>query len=653
MGVFYILTGSSFHLIQRFTSFLIVLMFATFLIWVFKRHLTFKSLVIYQLIPLIILISLGNWMIAIPKFPLEFPQNFTGILEWASKMPTVGMAFFTYGGSIVSLQGLIFFYHELIVVTSFIWILWLCFTYNKSRRIVAWTILTLSLASLSIINEAFIPLSLPAMALVIFCREFPFKNLISKKTILSITILCFILAGLIIFQGGVPTELLTGKRSEYPTLQFFPDKKKVFVHNAIFDNYNNLVRLENIDLQTYQLQQQASRLFLPTKEKWLPFIWFHPGIIYFYIANLIICLLLFVFKQRKKLLICLSLIMPAICASLIYNLTFALSNYSSRLIGFTYSFLGASIVLFIVWTLEYFVKNKKSKFLSILMVFLTLWLTIPSFFPNLAWFLTSGEKSNKLIIPDSSTVNATEEWIVKNLPYNARLLFLSNLSPSPQTNVGIFIPIWVGEHKDYSMDYSPQYFDVIYTLNPTTMKEFKMTHMLIDSQAYSKLPEIRKEQLNSSKYFTPIYSTTNDLSNQQGEKLFRINDAYINEASDLPGTFKEIDTVIIPKKAKIYIDTSYEGIENKAQWERLKRPLIFALKDRNLYFKDALPGYNNQPYTHQEVKIAGSEPSRSTDYDYLVLSYANNPKNVCDCEAEIVWKGFDDFIFIWKVLKKS
>lgn len=411
MGVFHTLTGSSFHLIQRFTSFLIVLMLSTFLIWVFKRHLTFKSLVVYQLVPLMILISLGNWMIAIPKFPLELPQNFTGILEWASKMPTVGMAFFTYGGSIVSLQGLIFFYHELIVVASFIWILWLCFTYDKSRRIGAWTVLTLSLASLSIINEAFIPLSLPAIALVIFCREFPFKNLISKKTISSFIILFFLLAGLIIFQGGVPTGLLTGKRSEYPTLQFFPDKKKTFVHNAIYDNYHNVISLENTNLQTYQIQQQASRLFLPTKEKWLPFIWFHPGVIYFFIANLIICLLLFVFKQRKKLLICLSLIMPAICASLIYNLTFSLSNYSSRLIGFTYSFLGASIVLFIVWTLEYFVKNKKSKFTSILMIFLTLWLTIPSFSPNLAWFLTDREKNNKLITPDSSTVNAPEDRI--------------------------------------------------------------------------------------------------------------------------------------------------------------------------------------------------------------------------------------------------
>lgn len=54
------LTGSTFDLIQRSTAFLIVLSFSTFLIWVFKRHETIKSLLIYQLIPFIILITLGN-----------------------------------------------------------------------------------------------------------------------------------------------------------------------------------------------------------------------------------------------------------------------------------------------------------------------------------------------------------------------------------------------------------------------------------------------------------------------------------------------------------------------------------------------------------------------------------------------------------------
>ena len=642
MGVFHALTGYTFDLIQRSTSFLIVLMLATFLTWVFKRHQTFKSLLTYQLIPFIILITLGNWMIAIPKFPLEFPQNFTGILDWASRMPSANISFSVYGGSILSLTDMVFFYHEMIVITSFIWILWLTFTYSKNRRIISWTILTISLASLSIINEVFIPLSLPSVVLVIICRELPFKNLLSKKGFFTAVILFFTLTGLIIFQGGVPTGLLTGKKSEYPTLQFFPDKKKIFVHNAIYDNYNNVVSLENTDWQTYQLQQQDSRLFLPTQEKWLPLIWFHPGIIYFYIANLTICFLLFVFKQKRKLLICLSILIPALSGTLIYNLSFSLSNYSGRIIGYTYSFLGANIVLFLVWTLEYLVK-KGSKLLSILMVFFTLWLVIPSFFPTLATFLTRGEKNNKLINPEQSTVNATENWIIKNLPYDARLLFLSN-SPSPQTNIGVFIPIWPGGYKSYSMDNSPEYYDLIYSLNPTTIKEFKMTHIVIDSQAYSKLPEIRRKQLGSDEYFSPLYSAN-------GESVYKINDKYVNGVSDLPGTFKEIDTAIIPKIAKVYIDISYQGLEKRGQLEGLIRALTFALKDRSMFFNMALPGYNNQFYTHQEIKISGSEPSRDIDYDYLVLSYVNNPKNVCDCEAEIVWKGFDDLIFIWKVLK--
>lgn len=370
-------------------------------------------------------------MIAIPKFPLEFPQNFTGILNWIAKMPAVNISFEVYGGSIVSLKDMVFFYHEMIAITSFIWTVWLAFTYDKSRRIIGWTILTLSLASLSIINELFILISLSVTALVIFWREFPFKDLLSKKVILATIVLFFIFSGLVIFQGGVPTGLLTGKKSENPTLQFFPDKKKIFVHNVIYDNYYNITSLGNTNWQTFQIQQQGSRLFLPTKEKWLPFIWFHPGIVYFYIINFTICLLLFISKQRKKLFICLNLLIPAICLSLIYNLSFSLSNYSSRLIGLTYSFLGANLVLFLVWTLEYLVNNKR-RFWSLLMLFFILWLVVPSVFPTLATYFTSERKYNKLITPDLSTVNATEEWITKFLPYNARLLFLSNASPHPE-----------------------------------------------------------------------------------------------------------------------------------------------------------------------------------------------------------------------------
>ena len=644
MGTLHQLTGSTFDLVQRSTAFLIVLMLATFLIWVFKRHQTIKTFITFQLIPLVILITLGNWMIAIPTFPLQLPQNFTGILDWLSRMPVVNISYEVYGGSIVSLKDMVFFYHEMIAIISFIWILWLSFTYDKSRRIFGWTVLTLSLASLSIINELFIPLTLPAIVLVILLREFPFKELTKKIILISIA-LFLTFAGLVIFQGGVPTGLLTGKKSEFPTLQFFPDKKKIFVHNVIYDNHYNITSLENTNLQTFQLQQQASRLFLPTKEKWLPFIWFHPGILYFYIANLIICLLLFIFKQKKKLLIISSLLLPAIILSLIYNLSFSLSNYSSRLIGLTYSFLGANIILFLVWTLEYLKRP-----LSGLVLFLTLGLAITSVIPTIATFFTKGEGSNKqvlsfrnkLITPDPSTVNAMEDWIIKNLPYDARLLNLSNV-PSPQTNIGIFIPIWPGGFKSYTLDYSPEYYDLIFTLNPSALKEFRMTHILIDSQGYSKLPEIRRKQLELSEYFPLLYSTTE-------EKLFKIDAKYLNEASELPGTFREMDA-IIAKDAKVYIDTTYEGLLKRGQWEGLVRAITFAMKDRNIFFKDALPSCNNQFYTHQEIKLCGSQPQRDIDYDYLILSYANKPEDVCDCKAEIIWKGFDDLAVIWKVLK--
>lgn len=648
LGTFHTLTGSSFDLIQRSTSFLIVLMLSQFLIWIFKRHLTIKSLIIYQLIPLIGLICLGNWMIAIPVFPFQFPQNFTGIIEWISKLPTAHMNFSTYGGAVVALNGLMYFYHELIGMIAFIWILWISFTYDKNRRLLSFFILIISIAATAIINEIFLPLSISASLLIIFCREFPFKKFLFIKNVLLTFGLLALLLILVIFEGGTMTESLFGKKSEYPTIQILPDKKNIFVlidkSIPLSDYTKQIVNLEN-----HQKIQQSS-LFFPPKKEWLPFRWFHPGFIFFYVVNLIICSTLYISKQKKRLLLCATLLLSAIIMTVIYNLTYIIGNNSSRFLAFTYTFLGINLVFSLIWVLEFLAKRGKYLYLFLALLIIA-WLSIPSILPSLVQQLIPSEPTNKLIFQESDNLTPTLDWISKNLPYNTRIINLvsSGYNGATLAKIGIFTPTWTNKYRAYTMDGSPEYFDLIYTLNPSLIKDFKITHLSLDFITFSKLPETRQRQIESSGYFILLFN--DNFASSNWERVYQVTNKYLAEAEDLGGTFKEMNQ-IIPKNAKIYIDKeNIKSAKDLNSWYSLRRALIFNLKDRDLYYEYGLPSGNNEPYVHVEARVSGNQPSKSISYDYLALFNETKPETICDCRAEIVWKGFEDNIVIWKVFK--
>lgn len=648
LGVFHKIFGLSFDLVQRSTSFLIVLMLSQFLIWMFKRHATIKSLILYQLIPLISLICLGNWIITLPLFPFQLPQNFTGIIDWISKLPTAHMNFGTYGGAVVALDGLMYFYHELIGVISFVWILWISFTYDKNRRLLSYFILMISIAATAIINEIFLPMSISVSLTIIFFREFPFNNFLSIKNVLITFGLTALLIILIIFEGGTVTEAIFGKKSEYPTIQVLPDKKNIFVlidKSIPLSDYTKQI----ISLENYQRIQQSALLFPPKKE-WLPFRWFHPGFIFFYTANLIICFTLYIYKQEKRLLLCATLLLSAILATLFYNLTYIIGNNSSRFLAFTYTFLGTNLVFFLIWVLEFLAKKGKYVYLSFALVIIA-WLSIPSILPSLVQQLIPKEPQNRLILQESDNLTPTLDWISKNLPYNARVINLvsGGYNGATLAKIGIFTPTWTNKYRAYTMDGSPEYFDLLYTLNPSLIKDFKITHFDIDYRTFSKLPEIRQRQIESSDYFPLLFN--DNLVPTNWERVYQITDKYLTETKDLGGTFKEMSQ-IIPKNAKIYIDKqNLKSTKNLNLWYSLRRALIFSLKDRNLYYEYGLPSGNNEPYVHVEARISGNQPSKSIIYDYLALYNETKPETVCDCKAEIVWKGFEDNIVIWRVLK--
>lgn len=649
LAVFHQIANLPFDLVQRVTSFVIALMMSQFLIWIFKRHFSLKSLLVYQLIPLISLISLGNWMMAIPIFPFKFPPLPNGLFSWLSALPTSHVSFSTYGGAINDLNGLIYFYHELIGMMAFIWILWLSFTYNKNFRNLSFFFLTISIAATAIINEVFLPLSILASSLIIFFREFPFKNFFSFKRILLMISLAFLLVLLVVFQGGTPTESIFGFKSEYPTAQILPNKKNIFVlidKDLSLQNYQK----EIINLADYQKIQQSSKLFSP-ESMWYPFRWFHPGFIYFYIANFIACFIFYLFKQKNRLLLSVTLLVSAIIATLIYNSTYVIANNSSRLIAFTYTFLGTNLAFFVVWVLEY-LANKRVYF--ILASIIVAWLSIPSFLPPLSQQLTPAEPQNKLFFQERETLPPVLDWVYRNLPYNARVFNLVSAGYNGYTlaKLGVFTPTWPPGIRAYTMDSSPAHLDATFTLNPSPLKQLKITHLIIDSYFFSKLPKARQEALNRSDYFQIVFSA-DSFSTNSWERVYQIKDNYFTGAQDLPGTFKQLDQEVIPLKAKVYIDktTPLSTTKDLGSWYPLRRALIFALRNRELYYDEGIPNGTNLPYQHVEAKVSGSPPSKSVVYDYLTLFSDTIPETVCDCKTEVLWKGFEDNIVIWRVLK--
>jgi hypothetical protein len=633
-------TGASFDLIQRFTSFLLVLLLSLFLVWVLKRHTSFISLIIYQLLPVATLIALGNLMIALPILPIQLPPHFPGWFNWISQQPGADMAFVPYGGAIVSLGGLIYWYHNLIGWVSFLWVLWLGFTYNRERRYATWILMSLSIIGIALINEIFIPCAVIAVVITALSREHPIKKLFSTKNLIFLASLGVISISLIAIQGGTITQTIFGVKSQYPSVYILPDKKEIFV----VDQYDKVVNLDY-----FQKEQQSAQIIpFDADKNYLPFFWFHPGYAFLYLLNFFICIWLYIKKQKKFLLLCFIFLCAAVFTTLVYDTIYVAFN-GSRLIALGYTLLGVNIILAIIWVLSYFIEKRRYIYFVISCI-LTLSLILPSVLPSLFRLFIYKEQLNRFNFPYTTTLSGTLAWLHTNLPYNARIVNImsdANYNNYTLADVNIFTPLFNPKYRARSIDASPEYQDMVQTLNPTDIKIFKIEYLVIDSARFVQLPTIRQKQIESPKYFVQLYN--NKTSQTTWERIYKITDTYLKNAKDLPGTFSELDRKI-PKKAKIYVDDEIpKNSGNSFHWQLLRRSLFATLKNRDLYYDKALPS-GSYPYVDVDLYVKGHAPSNKIKYDFLVLSNFTKPGSVCSCKTELYWKGFDDTIIVWKVL---
>ena len=160
-----------------------------------------------------------------------------------------------------------------------------------------------------------------------------------------------------------------------------------------------------------------------------------------------------------------------------------------------------------------------------------------------------------------------------------------------------------------------------------------MFQYYFDSDFFETLSDVRRAQLGNEMYFRKIFE------NEKGgewEKIYEISDKYLRMGGETKGSFKEFAEIF--SNGKIYIDN-----EENFNPSYIRRAIIFSLRDKDLYYLS-----QSGVYLNTEVYIAQSQPRGDGNYDYLVLGKNTNPADNCNCQAELVWNGLKDEVYVWE-----
>ena len=621
LGAVNFLTNLPYDFIHRFSAVIFLFCLVQILIYFLKRHVSVFSYLLYQFIPLIFIFSTGVIMLVVPVFPIELPHinSMRELAAWIINLPGAGISFETWGAP-VNISLTVYFLHQFLGLAMFGLNLFVSLQYAKRNRVVAWVVLYVLLAALALTNESiFIPCVF-ATALIIAARELSFGNF--RRVIVPGILLALFLAVTIFLQGGIITDVLLNKDPQLPSSTvIFPKKEDI---KGNFTGYHDY--------------QQDSKLF-EVRASWKPFRYFHVGFLWLYILS-VPALLISIIKFKDRSVLLSGLFAAAVTSTFSYyfivpRFLFADGN---RLMILAYQFLGLFFVLFSIRVIEHLWKLRRL-FWFIVCLIVTLWVFG---FTNLqpvfdTYRVTLSENTLK---PKPNTPPEWEKWIYYNIPVDSRMIVLDSQSPFSETTAklmeigGIFAPSFESEYRAYTLESSPKFEDLIYTLNPSLVKEFKISYILIGPGGLENLPDKRKIDINNPDYFTQVYGA-------ESERILRINRAYIENVDELGGTFADLNEEI-PQGSSVYID-NWAGV---IPWNQLRKSVIFSLKDKNVVFVWG-PGV----YLNVLADISSRPPKESDRYDYLVLFKDTNPRDICDCKAELDWQGIGGYVKLWKVLE--
>ncbi|MDP3758620.1 MAG: hypothetical protein Q8Q86_02780, partial [Candidatus Daviesbacteria bacterium] len=309
----------------------------------------------------------------------------------------------------------------------------------------------------------------------------------------------------------------------------------------------------------------------------------------------------------------------------------------NRFLSASFLFLSLLICLSLIPLYE---KIKKSLVKKILFFILLGWVFIPTILPPLALLTKQRFGENKLI-PKYQQGSEGILWLKRNIDLNERIVVLDKNAPHPSGQVralveaGVFAPVFWGDFRAFTIEASPEYIDIAFFLSPQALQKLKISMLFIDKLFYETIPEIRKQQLEDNKYFERIFDS---LDSTNWEKIYRIKNRYLENGGELDGTLEQL-LQVLPTRGKIYIDN-----EENFDPSFLRRPIIFSIRDRDLYY---LP--QSGVYLNVEANINSHPPLTDSSYDYLVLGKNTNPREVCKCQTEIMWTGLKGQVLLLKV----
>lgn len=580
------------------------------LIWTILENFSVPKFLIANLAAAIAFISFGFVKVIYPVWPIELPrlENINELIIWLRNLPSARESIELYGVS-YNLDSLIYIIFQnfgiAILFTLLVIIL------NFKHNFIHLTLLLIGLCTLALVNESiFVPVLIPIFIWSLFSLPPKIKSLQTIKVFLL-----FLFTGVfILFQGGLITASILSKDKTPSSIRLLP---------------------KDTGTTDYLINSQKSRL-LDIKDNWNPFGWINVGIDVQLIISLI--LLLITKQERKSKIFCFLLIGFSTGAIAAYNLiipNYVLSN-SNRILVLAYQFLSIALVI-LIYNLTKSLKFTKIKLLTYTL--LIIFIFLPTLLPPLAWISTTRFGPNKLL-PMNKEKTLTDKWIENNTTHE-RIAVLDVNSPHPSgaaslmALTGSITPLFAGGFKTYTIEPGPEYTDIVYSLNPESLNKLKITRLIIDNKFYETLPQIRKNELENPNYFTLLFE---EKDIRGWKKIYQIQSDYLLNEKNIYGSFEDLNRAA-PKTGKFYIDS-----QQNFYIDYIRRPLIFTLKDRDLYF-DAESGV----YQHTETPVNMKAPVKNMQYDYLVLSDKTDPKNICNCRPKIIWKYLNEKIILWEI----
>lgn len=620
LGAFYLLGGLNFQFLHLFFSALFITCSVQIIVWIWVRHKDLPQFIFANLAGLATFVSFGFFYLALPSFSISLPyiNSINELIIKLRNLPTVNQAIEVYGAPI-NLDALIYFIFHAFGIAIFLSVVVLLINYRKENQLVTWGVLSITLSTLALVNESILVATVPATIAGIFLAEK--NNGTLRKNIMSLAVLGVLTSIIILFQGGIINSAISLPTGVEKSIVAFPSKED------IKENFTE-----------YHYYQEISKM-LPNQDEWLSLYWFHVGVDILLVVNILILVKLKVNFRQFVLLF--SLFIAGLTSLIAYNVLvpkFLVAN-GNRFLSF--SFLVFSLVVCLA--LIQIVNNlsKIALFKKFLLYCFILWLFIPTVVSPLA-LLSKTRFGENMLKPTFQQSTSGIKWIKDNLPQNSRVVVLDSRAPHPSgmarvlVEAGVFAPIFPGEFRAYTIEASPQYLDIAYFLSPAALKKLKVDTLLIDNVFFETLLDKRKQQLESDEYFVKVFDNSKDTT--EWERIYKVKNEYINKGGEMEGTFEQL-TKIFPKNGKIYIDN-----EENFTPAYIRRAIIFGLKEHDLYY---LP--QSGVYLNVEANINQKNPDENVEYDYLVLGENTNPKDKCSCKAEIVWKGLNSQVVLWRL----